>query len=203
MIAAIEAAMVARIQAASDDDVLGYKLRTVGSYGGELDEELSKIALQFPAAWVVFAGERISEKGGGRHRAEANFVVIVAAKNYRNEKATRHGAAGEVGSYQLITDVKALFIERNLGLEIDAFKPVAVRSLFSGKLRTSSASIFAVEFRTAYVMEAVPDAGEAESIGSFKHFHADWDIPPHAEHESVPLDPEDADATDDLELTGA
>ena len=48
-IATIEAAMLARIAGAK----LPY-LRTVATYGGELDEGLTEAVRQFPAVWIAF-----------------------------------------------------------------------------------------------------------------------------------------------------
>ena len=60
-IAEVENAMLGRLRAASDADVLGYKYRTLESYPEEFDEYLKteiKGGAQFPAAWVVFGGWR-------------------------------------------------------------------------------------------------------------------------------------------------
>lgn len=200
MIGAIEAAIAARIKAASDEGVLGYALRHVGTYAAQLDDDLARIAPQMPAVWVVLneLGRRQPIAGGWE--TPATFAVIVATRNLRNEQATRHGgAAGEVGSYQIVMDVRALLADQTLGLDIEPLVPGRVTSLFNGRVRDTKASIYACEVLTAFSEEAVPDA---EDLDDFETFHADWDIPPHGNVEA-PLPAADADASDTVTLETA
>ncbi len=78
MIALIEAAIVQRLRQG-----LGKLVTGVHSYGGELDDEgLYQVVQQLPAAWVTFAGIDKTEAvqtSRTKHKAEAKFVVMVAA----------------------------------------------------------------------------------------------------------------------------
>lgn len=200
MIAAIESAIVARIQFASDAGTLGYRFRKVASYGGEFDEEgLKQLVKDYPAAWTVFGGEpRPEHLGQETYRHRPGFAVIVAARSLRNEEATRRGAAGDVGTYQLVKDVRALLIGQTLALDIHPLSPGAVRSLFNGSLRDRKLSLYGVEFHTAY--DSAMAAADA-AIDDFTAFHADWDIPA-GETVAPPLPAADADARDDVTLPG-
>ncbi|CAN0458122.1 unnamed protein product [Ectocarpus fasciculatus] len=89
-----------------------------------------------------------------------------------------------------------MFAGRDLGLEIRDFEPGAARSLFNGRVHDLKVSVLVAEFRTEYVGAPAVDA----TLDDFETFHADWDIPPHGVHATVPLAAEDADATDDVTL---
>jgi phage gp37-like protein len=203
-IGAIENAILARVRAASESGVLGYRLRTVTTYQGEFEEQMiAELVAQFPAAWVVFAGEEPAEKiGRGVWKCRPTFVVVAGARNLRNEQARRHGAPGEPGSYQILQDLRALLIDQDLGLEIDPLAPGAVRSLFNGKLKGLHASLYAADLLTVYDL-ARPAATDAEAQ-PFLHFHADWDptpLLPEAERPPAkPLPLPQADAQDDVTL---
>jgi len=195
MIAAIEDGIVERIKAASTGGVLGYALKEVKTYGGELDEDgLREVVKRYPAVWVVWAGSRFTEKARGLWWEDATFAVIVATKSLRNEQARRHGAPGEVGSYQIVKDVKALLGGNALGLDIQPLQPTAGRSLFQGVKDKQPLSLYAVDFLARFITEQPETAG----LDDFATFHADWDLPPFAPkpEDPLPLPPGQADAED-------
>lgn len=205
MIAAIENAMLARLKAASDAAVLGYRFRTLDSYPEAFDAYLNEKVLgdrAFPAAWAVFGGWPTPEDIGTSVQADAVFMIVVAAQNLRNETSQRHGAtASEVGSYQLATDVAALLHGQTLGLDIGRLKVGACRSIRPTETITKrKLSLYAVEFRTAMPIEVSnfsrPDPTD------FTTFHANWDVPPFAGITEIPAD-DTADATDHITLEPA
>lgn len=201
-IAAIENAILARLKAAGEQNVLGYRYRTLESYPEEFDAYLKntiKSGTVFPAAWVVFGGWRRPVDAGSSLQAEAVFMVVVAAKNLRNEKAQRHGAAAtEVGSYQLLIDAAGLIHGQRLGLDIGALQLGPCRSVRPTEtIRENQLSVFALEFSTQLPIEV--GLGGSGPIDDFTTFHANWDVPPFAEISAVPAD-DQADATDHLEL---
>lgn len=157
MIALIENAMTARLQSASDVGILGYKLKTVCTYGGQLDdmESVRRMAHALPACLIVCLGEGLeSDMGGGRYRMKGRFAVIVVAHNARNEQARRHGAAGSVGSYQIRRDVRTLLTDQSLGLEHGYLVPEGTKPFFTGILDDLQLSVVSVEFSTLWVEEA-------------------------------------------------
>lgn len=166
MIAEIEDALVAAVKAAS----FGYALGTVASYGGELggdDKALALLIRQFPAVWVTFKGEADPKPVGtakDKWLVDADFILLVATRNARGEKFTRHSAnaATEVGAYQIIRDVRLLLLNQGLGLAIDRFKPGAVKSLFNKKMLTQSIAVFSLELKTAYVIKQPAEANQPD-----------------------------------------
>lgn len=199
MIGAIEQAMIDHALAVSDADTLGYAYGQVDTYAGQFDEGVNEIARDFPLVFFAWSGEwgPPQEIGDNAWQYKPVFAAIAATQNLRNEKDRRHGGiAGEVGSYQLITDLRAMFTGRSLGLEIVPFEPGQARSLFNARVDDLKISVLVAEFRTQYV--GTPPADD--TLSDFATFHADWDIPPHGSHTTLPLDPADADATDQVQL---
>jgi phage gp37-like protein len=200
MIGEIEQAMIDRVAAVNGEGAgkLGYLLKQVASYGGEFDEGGREVWRNSPALFFRWTGEWAPPEslGDNAWRYHASFAAVIAAKQLRNEKARRHGAAGEVGSYQILTDLRAALVGRTLGLEIRALEPGDARPLFNKRVDDAKISVMVAEFRTAYVGEPPAPSG----LDDFATFHADWDIPPHGDHDTVPLPAGEADAEDTVTL---
>lgn len=165
MIPEIEDAIIERIKSAADASPgLGYRLKEVASYGGELDDDLAKVVRSFPAVWVTFAGcgkpKPVSTEKK-KWLTPATFVTMVGARNVRGERATRHGLKvggeiKEVGAYQMLQDISLLLINQDLGLAIDHLKPGAIRTLYNTKLNGQALAVFAREWHTEFI-ETRPD----------------------------------------------
>lgn len=204
MIAQVENAILARLKAAGDAGVLGYKWGTLDSYPEDWDLYLKEKFQRAPAAWVVFGGWREpEERRDGIVEAPSSFMVVVAAESLRNnETFQRHGAPNEPGSYQLLIDIAKLLRGQTLGLgdDIDPLEIGAVRSVRPTQMiMERKLSVFALEVRTTLYI----DAGGTEAnddIGDFATFHANWDIQPFGNVQPpLPADVT-ADATDHVQL---
>ena len=205
MIAAIENAMLARLKAASDADLLGYRFRDLDSYPEDWDQYLKeKLEWRAPAAWVVFAGAEAPPRSDSAEvRYPGSFFLVVAAENSRNETARRHGGegAGEPGSYQLVQDAIALLAYSDLGLpEISPLMPGAIRTAARpAALATRNCSLLAVAFATDFPVPLVTDL-DGDAPVPFTDFHVNWDVQPFGNvTPPLPAD-ETADATDHVEL---
>lgn len=183
MIAQIELAMIAALKATADAGVLGYKWLTLETYPEEWDAYLKeKTNWRAPAAWAVFAGARDVQLSGTSVLVEgAQFGLVVAAENLRNETATRHGGPegtpkAEPGSYQLALDALAILSGNSLGLDIRGLQPRAVQLVRPFEaLKERRVSMIALTFETAFEVTTIPGADE---IADFDTLHLDWDIPP-------------------------
>lgn len=200
MIAAIELAVLALLRDAGDGGMLGYRFKTLDSYPEEWDEYLkAKRPSDFPAAWIVFAGLDNGADGEGVTRARASFGVLVAARNLRNETATRHGGGkpGEPGSYQLLEDVVRLLSGQRLHEDADPF--VFRRARFANALRVDGQlqlSAIAAEF----TCEIALGQYSLEQPADFALLHADWDFGPFGDlAAALPLAAPDAADAIDLE----
>lgn len=201
MIAAIETGIVARIKAASVDGLLGYTLKHVAGYEGEFDEQAAEVIKQFPAALVVFLGhpEPTEAPGGDGYVYAPLFSVIVAAKNLRNASSTRQGAGEDVGSYQILKDVRGLLADQMLGLDlVKALKPGRCRALVNRRTQNERVSVFAQEF----TCEFIGDVPSTAALDDFRTFHVDWDFPPFwtSGEDALPLAADRKDASDTVTL---
>ncbi|HSH71544.1 MAG TPA: phage protein Gp37 [Methylophilaceae bacterium] len=166
MLDVIEQAIIDKITAAKTSGAMAY-LKTVDSYGGQLDGDLGEVIRSYPAIWVVFGGCGKPQKHGANlWKVPATFVLMYAARNVRNEKAARKGGLGEVGTYQMIEHGKVLLLNQDLGIEIEAFQPGAVRPLYNTKIRNDALSVISQEWTTAYVAKApTVEEGDLLSVG--------------------------------------
>lgn len=160
MIDVIEDAILAAIRNATGMDYL----KTIATYGGELDDDLNNVVRSFPAIWVVFGGSGKPVKlGVEKWKTPATFVTMVATRNIRNEDAARKGGAVEIGTYEMIKHVKTLMLGQDFGLPIERFEPGAVRTLYNTKIRASGLSVFSLEWTTAYI-DRLPTKEEGELL---------------------------------------
>ncbi|WP_124076162.1 DUF1834 family protein [Burkholderia gladioli] len=156
IITAVELAIVDRLKRG-----LGRMVDEVATYGGEFDDdELEDVVRRFPAAWVTFGGVKRTDPvstSRSKWHAEAVFVVMVGARSVRDEQTSRHGgpAKAEVGTNLLVSAVRHLLNQQDMGLPITNLRPGAVRTLFNTKVRSDAMSVYACEFRTSWVEDTL------------------------------------------------
>lgn len=168
IVSEIENASVAALQAAAT----AFRVDTIESYGGQLDDELLEWVRRLPAIWVVFAG---ADKPVAKNTAKtqwlysATFTVFVAQRNLAGNKALRQGDANNPGTYALMALANAALLGKDLGLAIEAFQPGPVRSVFSAVVNRDAVMVYALNFQTRFVVNAVqPELlpeGHLEQIG--------------------------------------
>lgn len=151
MISIIEDAIKGQIEAAK----LPY-VRTLATYGGQLDGDFATVIRQLPGIWIVFKGEgpgSATDTTRRRWKIPATFIVMVAARNLRNEQSQRHGDKLQIGTYQMLADLRALLLQQTFGLPIEPLKPGPTRTLFNARLQDQAMSGFAQEWLTSYPVE--------------------------------------------------
>lgn len=190
LFAQVETAIQERLTAASKTGVLGYKLRAVASLPADVDDRLKEYVNDFPAAWTVFGGWNVqTERSGGGAVIEARYSVILAARNLRSEQAARHGAGGDVGTYQMVADVVGLLLGNDLGLEVKPLTLGPCQNLYSGAVQGElKVSLFGVSFTTTMTIDAQPaDVLESQALGDFTDFNVGW-IPPEGGDDTAPTE---------------
>lgn len=177
MIGAVESAIGAALKAAEAAVPLGYAWRTVDSYPEDFDAYLKeKGQLRTPGAWAVFLGLSDGRDDGSAWTGEARFALVVAAQNLRNETATRHGAAGEPGSYQLAADAIRVLDGQDFDFLAEPIRVQGARLVArSPEMRRQGLSLMALDLRCRIALEPFEGAGNP---ADFLTFHADWDVPP-------------------------
>lgn len=153
MIGELEDAIVARIQAAQAAALWPYKLLTVETYGGQIDES-TQSTFRFPAVFVAFTRMKKLGALGARDRQVAvHLVLYVAARNPRNERATRHGDQHEPGSFQIAEDLIALLENQRLGMPMmQPLSHTEIETLFVARKSDGAAaeSILAISFECQF-----------------------------------------------------
>ncbi|MCX8962138.1 DUF1834 family protein [Erwinia psidii] len=139
---------------------LGKMAHDVSSYGGELDGDWQEVVRQLPGVWVTFEGVTRTERFSlqkRRYVVHGRYVVIVGERNLRDEKSSRLGGPGadETGTTRLVTAVRRLLSGQDMDLPIDHLIPGRVRTLFNTKLEKMAASVFACEFDTKWLEDAL------------------------------------------------
>lgn len=173
MIGKIENAVIQKIKSAD----LGYHLKLVESYKAQFDDDLVKLVkTSAPAVWVAFTGEDNTQNTAKGMECTASFSIIILTRNVRNERSARFGdKQGEVGTYQILQDIKALLHGSDVGLNIVPFEHKRTVPLLNTAVSGFFASVFALEFETSYVMAAADKTGG--DLAEFLRLHADWELP--------------------------
>lgn len=194
MMGEIENAMIARLRLATKvDGLLGYRIPTIDSYGEELGSETLRLQVAtLPSVWFTFMG---AEATGDDDQAwSGRFVAVAAAGNARNERASRLGAAGAVGVYQIAKDLRGLFKGHQLGLPIEPLTARSIRLIKSPILVKNGVNVLAVEFVTGWyegaefeapalitaeneAHEGDPDWIVRRQLGDFTTFNVKWEPP--------------------------
>ena len=160
----------------------------VATYGGEFDdpESLGLAVRRFPAVWVTFSGAvpRPVSTSKKKWHIDLNFVVLVGARSIRNEESTRHGVVVsgqlvEVGTFQLLNDVRLALLGKTLGLQIVPFDMGRISTLFNTRIQNQAVSVLAQEYKTSLVVCVDDDADMPWmlSLGMDYHSPADSDEP--------------------------
>lgn len=153
--AQLEDAVIARVNDASNSNALGYRLASVGSYGGEFDDETFFTQFRkFPAVWVTVGGDKPRKISAKSWECNLTLAVMVGARNVRGERFTRHGTVGEVGSYQLAQDVRDLLVGQDFVRMVSTLDPGPIRTLFNTRQGNEARSVLALEFSTRYTYRA-------------------------------------------------
>ncbi|GAA5102747.1 phage protein Gp37 [Wohlfahrtiimonas larvae] len=148
MIATVETRIVERLR-----EGLGDIVASIGSYGGELDDNVFDSIRVLPAIWVTYGGSsriEVANTARSRFRETHQFITMIAVRSVRSEEAQRLGGTDlyEVGSYQLIRAVKYLLTNQTLGgIVHKGLTPRNIRTLHNHTMTMEGAlSVFAVEW---------------------------------------------------------
>ena len=118
-------------------------VKTIETYAGQLEADIEKLPIQFPAIYTVYAGSQLDWVDGPTYNEICSFSIIVLAKNLRGKEALRKDAQS---CYQMIQDVLAAVANKNFSLDIEKMKPVSVSLLFVSGI----AAAYTIEFQTNF-----------------------------------------------------
>lgn len=190
MIGQIENAIMAEIAKYSNAEnmPLGYKFRTIETYPDDWasfvrDELKNKNP---PLALVTFGGWQPIASNDYQSQVKAGFGIILGARNFRNQKAARHGVLGDVGSLQLVWDVAKILQGNDLGLSITGFE---IGSCQYADLDETTAktgfSLLALQISTEFTIDKKTD--DFALLNDFETAFTTWDAPPNLAHQIINL----------------
>lgn len=196
MIGTIEDKIIAHIKMLSDGDHLGYKLKQIATYSGELRNQAARDNIKtYPSVWLAFNRAPITRRLNQYDTFNAQFALLIATKNLRNEEASRHGGGdGEVGAYQISTDLAGVFsglnfkeLEGTQSFEVGGITPISVDARRNGNLAIYSVDL-TVPFNNSRISPEIDQNNPLETI------HTNWDLPPVGNVGPSLPDDENADA---------
>jgi len=118
-------------------------LKTVGTYAGELRDELKSLAVSFPAAYVVYRGSVFGHVDGENEEETVEFTVLAAAKNLKGGESLRKSA---YGIYLMIDDILLALANKTFGLNIERVRPLRVSLVYISE----SAAVYGIDFQTRF-----------------------------------------------------
>lgn len=169
----IEKAIINRLEQAVNNGSLGYDIPVIAAYSGEGDNDIPHlIKTRSPAVWVVYSGE--DSKDGSSKEVTAYFSLIIYVRNNKSETAAREGSLNHAGAYQLINDIKQLFIKQDLGLPIEPLAFIEAKPIINAKLEKYYTTMFGLRFKTGYVQ---PSSDKPyKELSEFLRVKGDWTI---------------------------
>lgn len=124
------------------------ELKTIETYAGQLEAEIEKLPVRFPACYVVYGGSGFDFIDGPNHQETTEFSIIVCARNLRGSEAARKGGAtpGEYGVYDLIKGVLDTLTNKKFGLDMERLKPLRTSLI----LMTKTIAVYGIDFQTSF-----------------------------------------------------
>jgi phage gp37-like protein len=121
-------------------------LKTCETYAGQMEGEIERMPVRFPAVYVVYGGSTFEEIDGPNHREIVGFSIMACAKDLRGNEAIRKE---EGGAYGLVNDVLEKLTNENFGLDIEKLRPVKVSLVFISKIM----AVYGIDFQTGFDKE--------------------------------------------------
>jgi len=136
----IEDALIAAIEASA----MAAYCKTIESYAGQLEADISTMIKKFPAVFVMYSGGKARMLTGIEYEKSLGFTFFVVAKNLRGNIQARKD---DYGTYQMLKDLETLLVDNQLGLEIEPIAQVSEEPV----MNTKQFSIYAAEYSTVFV----------------------------------------------------
>ncbi len=110
-------------------------IRSVEPYAGQLEDDVEKIALRMPAAYVVHGGSEFSRVDGSSYRERLDVSVLVVQRAVRGST-----------DRSVLEAVLASLAHLSPGAQAERLVPVSYSLVFTNRLIT----VHALEFRCAF-----------------------------------------------------
>lgn len=117
--------------------------KSVESYAGQLEGEISALSRRLPAVFVMFAGSNIVRDDYGESTHNMRFTTLVAAKDLRGKKQARLKTGG---AYDMVEALLAALTDQSLDLEIDSLTAERIDLVFV----SGTVVVYSIEWQTGY-----------------------------------------------------
>ena len=150
MVSAIENAMVAALKAAATS----FRVDTIESYAGQLDDDALEWVRRLPAIWVVFAGAGAPQAvntAKDKWRFKGEFMVFCGQRNLKGNQAVRQGDAANPGVYALLELVTAALLRKDFGLDVSPMEPGPIKTVTSQVVNSDSVMVYSMTWSTTWI----------------------------------------------------
>jgi phage gp37-like protein len=139
-----EDAIIPALTAGMVDSITGlaYLGQPPETYGGQLQGEIERLPINFPAVFVVFEGGPLSWVDGKNFKEDDTFTVLCCSSDVRGTGPLRKDATS--GCYRMIKDVLKTLSGKNLGIDIYPLQPVSIYPV----MITNTVAVYGVKFKT-------------------------------------------------------
>lgn len=117
-------------------------IKTVETYAGQLEGDIEKMPIIFPAVFVAYGGSKLDWIDNQNFNESCTFTIFAASKNLKGSKEARKVE----GCYKMIKDILTTLTNKNLGLDIERLTPVQVSFIFVSK----SIAVYSIDFQTNF-----------------------------------------------------
>lgn len=117
-------------------------VKTVETYAGQLDGEIEKMPIIYPAVFVAYGGSKLDWIDNQNFNETCTFTIFAAAKNLKGNEAARKSE----GCYKMIKDILTTLTNKNLGLDIEKLVPQQVSFIFVSKV----IAVYGIDFQTNF-----------------------------------------------------
>lgn len=140
----IEGAIITALDDLKED--LG--VRAIETYDGELEEDdIKKLALLFPAIYVVYGGSTLIDRGA-RKIEKIKYQIMFCDKNLRTKTSASRGGAANPGTYAMLRGARDLLIGQRLDLDIYPIELIREASVWFQR----GISVYGAEYETAQAL---------------------------------------------------
>ena len=133
------------LDALRDDPTLLGWLKTIQSYGGELEEEIAHVPHLYPAAYVLYRHGRYAPITPHEEEAAFTFSILVVTLTLTGNQVARRGRSGVPGNYAILREIRRVLIGNMLGIPL--LPPLQVVSE-EAVINTRAMSIYDAQYVT-------------------------------------------------------
>lgn len=116
--------------------------RTVETYAGQMDADIEKLPMIYPAVLVAYGGSKMDWIDNQNFNESCTFTIFACAKNLKGSKEARKTD----GCYKMLKDILTALTNKNLGLDIERLTPLQVSFVYVSK----TIAVYSIDFQAGF-----------------------------------------------------